>query len=306
MEQSVPILSIYVPTYNHEKYIEKALDGVLMQKTDYCYEVLVGEDCSTDGTRAVLKEYEAKHPGKLTVFYREHNMYNSPVDNSLDLKRRCRGKYILGLEGDDFWTDDRKLQKQIDFLESHPEYIAVAHNCVVVGEDNQPNGETYPECKDEEYTLSHFFKRIMPGQLTTFMARNYVTDQSIDSSLIESHFTPGDQLIYFSLLCHGKIYCMQEVMSAYRHIVKGGSSYSANVKFNYKKETEWYAALAKYAAKHCDNAGILNAEIMYVGAAVAGVKHGQVSIFNAYKDCRILTRRNKAIFTWLWRKITKH
>ena len=90
-----PILSIYVAVYNHEKYITQALDSILMQKTDYPYEVLVGEDCSTDNTRAVLKEYEAKHPGKFAIFYREHNMHRETPNNIQDLLMRCRGKYII-------------------------------------------------------------------------------------------------------------------------------------------------------------------------------------------------------------------
>ena len=99
------ILTVYVPTYNHENYITKALDSILMQKTKYNFEVLVGEDCSTDSTRAVLKDYESKHPGKFNIFYREKNMYGSSPNNALDLKLRSRGKYIICLEGDDFLTD---------------------------------------------------------------------------------------------------------------------------------------------------------------------------------------------------------
>jgi glycosyltransferase involved in cell wall biosynthesis len=302
MTEKSPILSIIIPTYNHENYIVKALDSVFMQKCDYDFEILVGEDCSTDNTRAVLKEYEQNHPDKrLKVFYRESNMSKLPVGNSLDLKMRCKGKYIIALEGDDFWTDDRKLQKQIDFLENNPEYIAVAHNCVVVGEDNEPNGEEYPECKDTEYTFSHFFKRIMPGQYTTFMTRNYMTDEKIDRSLINAKLSPGDQLVYFSLLCYGKVYCMQETMSAYRHIVKGGSSYSANVTFDYDSECKWYSSVADYAKKHCEKSVINSAEAMYVSVAVKGIKERQVSALKAYKDCNVLSHRNKAIFMWCLR-----
>ena len=92
------ILSIYVPTYNHEKYIARALDSILMQKTDYAYEVLVGEDASTDNTRAVLKEYEKKYPGRFQMYYREKNMHKQKVRNAGDLIRRCSGKYIIALE----------------------------------------------------------------------------------------------------------------------------------------------------------------------------------------------------------------
>ena len=93
-----PILSVYIATYNHEKYIADALDSVIMQKTKYPFEVLVGEDCSTDGTRDILKSYELKYPGLFTIFYRDHNMYNETPNNAADIKTKCRGKYIVALE----------------------------------------------------------------------------------------------------------------------------------------------------------------------------------------------------------------
>lgn len=244
------MLSIYVATYNHENYIARALDSILMQKTKYKFEVLVGEDASTDNTREVLKEYEKKYPGFFTMFYREKNMYHSECNNSVDLMRRCTGKYIIALEGDDFWTDENKLEKQIDFLENHPEYIAVAHNCVVVDEESVPNGEEYPECKDIDYTFEHYFSEIMPGQLATFMYRNYMIDDSFDSSIFDKNLSPGDRLLYFSLLCNGKIYCMQEKMSAYRHITTHGSSFSANFRMNYFSQKPWYDELFSYAKRH--------------------------------------------------------
>ena len=129
------IVSVIVPVYNHEKYIAQTLDSILMQKTKYRYEVWIGEDASTDDTRAVLMEYEKKCPPDFHFLYREKNMHNSECRNDLDLRLRCKGKYLICLEGDDFWTDENKIEKQIDFLESHPEYIAVSHNCVVVGKD---------------------------------------------------------------------------------------------------------------------------------------------------------------------------
>lgn len=282
------MLSIFVPTYNHEHYIKRALDSILMQKTEYSYEVLVGEDASTDATRAVLQEYEKMHPGKLTVFYREKNMNKMPVWNSLDLKMRAKGKYIIALEGDDFWIDDRKIQKQIDFLENHPEYIAVSHNCVVVGADSEPNGEHYPECKDEEYTFAHFFRRIMPGQFTTVMSKNYMTMHGLDRTLLTANLTPGDQLLYFSLLCHGRIYCMQEIMSAYRHITACGSSYSATYRFDYKTESEWYRALLKYAREHCNKENILKCEMLYIGCVVAGIKRNSLGMQDAFRELKTI------------------
>lgn len=258
------MVSIYVPTFNHENYIVRALDSILMQKTRYSYEVLVGEDCSTDNTRQVLQAWEREHPGKFHILYREQNMYHSACNNTTDLKLRCRGKYIIGLEGDDFWTDPQKLEKQVTFLETHPEYYAVAHNCTVVGADSMPNGETYPECKDTEYTLRHFASEIMPGQLTTLLSRNYMTDTSLDNSLICSKTGPGDRNIYFTLASHGRIYCMQETMSAYRHITSGGSSFSANHTPKYERDVPALLNRMAFAEQMGNQEALYCARVQYL------------------------------------------
>ena len=258
------MVSIYIPTYNHEKYIVQALDSILMQKTQYSYEVFVGEDCSTDNTRQVLKAWEEAHPGKFNILYREENMHGKELYNSLDLKLRCKGKYIIGLEGDDFWTDPEKLEKQVTFLENHPEYYAVAHNCTVVGADSLPNGEMYPECKDEEYTIRHFASEVMPGQLTTLLCRNYMTDETLDDTLIRSAVGPGDLNIYFTVICRSKIFCMQESMSAYRHITSGGSSFSANHVPKFTRDELAQRMRLEYAEKYGDSEVIFCARVQYL------------------------------------------
>lgn len=276
------MLSIYVPVYNHEKYIVETLDSILMQKTEYRYEVLVGEDCSTDNTRQVLEAYEKTHPGKLTVFYRKRNMHKDEIRNSTDLRLRCRGKYIIGIEGDDFWTDPLKIQKQIDFLEKHPEYVAVCHNCTVVGKDSLPLDETYPECKDYEYTLEHFVSEIMPGQLGTLMYRNPNFDSEIDEELMYKNLIPGDRLIYFTLAVYGKIYCMQESMSAYRHIKTEGSSFSANLKYNFQVAETWAKEICMYAEKIKNKKAIRYGKLLYVRNLMIAVKQGDCTKRQAF------------------------
>lgn len=299
------ILSIYVPTYNHENYIVRALDSILMQKTKYNFEVLVGEDLSTDSTRAVLKEYEKQHPGKFQIFYREKNMHNSPCNNAKDLKNRCKGKYIIALEGDDFWTDENKIEKQIDFLENHPDYVAVAHNCVVVGADSMPNGETYPQCEDTEYTFRHFFSDIMPGQLATIMYRNYMIDDSFDNSILEKGLSPGDRLIYFALLCHGKVRCIQETMSAYRHITSEGSSFSANYTFNYARQKVWQQELIAYAKKHCDKKEVVIAEYQFLYFTIQGFLCKQITLKQAMQECMKLEHKIGAVLAGIKRMVNK-
>lgn len=300
------LLSIYVPTFNHEKYITRALDSILMQKTRYSYEVLVGEDCSTDNTRSVLQEWERLHPDVFTIFYREQNMYKMPCNNGLDLKLRCKGKYIVCLEGDDFWTDPLKIEKQVSFLESHPDYYAVAHNCVVVGEDSLPNGETYPECKDEEYTLGHFASNLMPGQLTTVLSRNYMTDEGFDRSLVMAKSGPGDRNIYFSMAAQSRIFCMQEPMSAYRHITAGGSSYSATAVYKYEENRKVLLNRLEFAKKVNNPEAVRVAGFLYLMDVRYALLKGNISLVKAWKDAKEVGGWIRYLPTFLKRDVRRY
>lgn len=302
-------LSVYVATYNHENYIEQALDSIFMQKTQYNFEVLVGEDCSTDNTRNVLKRYEQKHPeyiasGQLKIFYRLHNMNKEIPSNADDLKQRCMGKYIIALEGDDYWTDCNKIERQIKFLENHPEYIAVSHNCTVVDENSCERNEEYPECRDSEYTFQHYFSEILPGQLTTLMYKNIYLDKRINKSLLDKGLSPGDKLIVLVLLCNGKIHCIQESMSAYRHITTHGDSFSANYKYNFKKEEEWYRAIMDYL--NCYNSTLKKyGEMYYFRAVTRGIKSKQCTFNTGIKYIKDIHYKLFCVNKWISYKVRK-
>lgn len=218
-------ISIIIAVYNHEKYIKQAIDSVLMQKTEYSYEVLIGEDCSTDSSREVLKSMESNLPPTFHFFYREHNY--GAKRNFEDLYIRMRGKYYIVLEGDDYWTYEYKLQEECDFLERHPEYLAVAHNTMVVGIDNQPIPLHYPECHKTEYSIRDFVNGKLPGQTTTILSRNYYKNKLFDFNLDVHGTQPGDQVRAFLLAANGKVYCIQKKWSAYRFAPCTGSSFSA-------------------------------------------------------------------------------
>lgn len=277
------MLSVIVPTYNHQDYIAQALDSIYRQKTKYTYEVLVGEDCSTDNTRDILKKYEKEHPDFLTVFYREENMSKSELYNSLDLKLRSKGKYLILLEGDDYWICEDKIQKQIDFLEEHLEYVAIAHNCKVVDENSKELKEEYPECKHEEYTLDDFKNNIFPGQSTTIMMRNYYRNPYCDFSIMYKKLSPGDQLNIFVLINAGRIYCLQEKMSAYRHVTSKGDSYSAKYKYDFWHREEWNRELLFYALRINKMDAIRCAEDKYLETLTRGLRIGELSIINFVK-----------------------
>lgn len=299
------MLSIIVPTYGHEKYIAKALDSILMQQTHYRFEVLVGDDASPDGTREILKEYERRYPDVFTMFYRETNMRQQGKSNAGDLKRRARGKYTIVLEGDDFWLDPLKIEKQVSFLETHPEYIAVAHNCLVVGEDSEPNGETYPECKETEYTLRHFMYDILPGQLATIMTRNFIKYHMFDTSLLYKGLSPGDRLLDFVLVTHGRVYCMQEKMTAYRHVLKGGTSVSANYKLDYAKEEHWFHELLLYARSLKQPEAIQCAETWYLAMHMYFLRLRKITLKEFFSHIGCLEHKCSALFHYGASKVYK-
>ncbi|MBQ9591392.1 MAG: glycosyltransferase [Paludibacteraceae bacterium] len=132
-----PLVSICCITYNHAPFIRQALDGFLMQEAptgverdEEWLEILVHDDASTDGTDAIIREYASKYPTKIYPLYEQENQYSKGVIVDGFNYKRARGKYIAYCEGDDYWTDAQKLRKQVDFMESHPDYSLCFHACL--------------------------------------------------------------------------------------------------------------------------------------------------------------------------------
>ena len=139
-----PLVSVTVATYQHVNYIKECLDGILMQKTDFPYEIILGEDGSTDGTQQICKEYAEKFPDKIRLFIRDRRLSqyigsDGKVTrfNGVWNRMSSRGKYIAWCEGDDFWVDPYKLQKQVDFLEKHPECVYSCHRYIIYDENTK-------------------------------------------------------------------------------------------------------------------------------------------------------------------------
>jgi len=130
------MVSVRIVTYNHGPYIKQAIDSVLMQRTNFPFEILIGEDDSTDGTREICKEYAARYPDRIRLFLRQDKdkIYvdgrKTGKSNARRTRAACRGKYIAMLEGDDFWIDAEKLQRQFDFLEANPDVEFCGARCL--------------------------------------------------------------------------------------------------------------------------------------------------------------------------------
>lgn len=231
-------LSIIMLVYNHERFIAQALESVLMQKTDFEYELIIGEDCSSDGSREIIRSYEKRFEGKMKPLYRDKNL--GMAGNLMDCLMRCTGQYIAVLEGDDFWTDDQKLQKQAAFLDEHPEYVMVVHNWNIVSGSGAfiEKGSNSREFK--KFGKEDLQRYGLPAQTSTIFVRNIAGDlkEKYKKTIKKYFWIPPDRWASLLLLLYGEIAFLPDVMSSYRYYLEeNGTNWSSkhdtNAKRNY-------------------------------------------------------------------------
>lgn len=140
--ESLPRVSILMPTYNHAKFIAQAIEGVLSQQVDFTYELLLGDDFSTDGTREICVRYAQKHPDKIVLFASDRNL--GAMANGRQLHAAVRGEFLAICEGDDHWTSPFKLQKQVQALDAHPNWSGCFHKTRVIHDDQSVPDEFLP------------------------------------------------------------------------------------------------------------------------------------------------------------------
>lgn len=145
MQEDEILVSVKCLAYNHGKYINQMIKGVLNQKTNFRYELVIHDDASTDGTTQIIKEYEKKYPDIIKPIYETENQYKSGTMNQRCIYPHIRGKYMAFCEGDDYWTDPEKLQIQVDYLETHPECSFTFHNADIIWENGKMKREFFPE-----------------------------------------------------------------------------------------------------------------------------------------------------------------
>ncbi len=224
MEKEI-MLTVKMLAYNHERYIAKAIESILSQETEYTYELLIGEDCSTDKTREIVRSYQEQYPDIIRVVYQEYN--KGCTQNSYSLDINSKGKYIAGCEGDDYWCDNKRIQKDVDFLEQHPEYVGVSHRCKIVDDDGNeipeneiPSRLKFWEFDKEIFTLKDYEKWLTPGHGSTQTRRNVIKENNLDYSIVyKASKRVGDRSHLLIHIVEGDIYCMKDVVSCYRYRV---------------------------------------------------------------------------------------
>jgi glycosyltransferase involved in cell wall biosynthesis len=229
MNLSNPLVSICCITYNHENFIRQALDGFLMQKTSFPIEIIIHDDASTDNTANIIREYQAKHPHLIKPILQTENQYSQGKKVFPITFKETQGKYISPCEGDDYWTDPLKLQKQVDFLEANPDFAICFHNSKI--EDH----------KSREYKEWIMHKNLEKSVFETkdilcqwFIPTASILFRKYDDFVFPEwyqHCDSGDIVLLLLLSLRGKFKYINEVMSVYRLHDQGIS----NTHIGYKK-----------------------------------------------------------------------
>lgn len=216
------LVSVCCLAYNHEDYIARALESLVSQETDFPYEIIVHDDASTDRTAEILRDYEARYPGKIRGFYETENQFNNPEVNIIRdlLIPLSSGEYIAFCECDDAWTDPLKLKRQVGFLEAHPEYSMCVHAAFrhIVGTD-EAEDEVYPqEPEDRDFSAEEIIRR-GAGLFATnsFMVRKEAYMDPPDCFALPD---VGDYPILMYAAFQGKIRFLKEPMSRHNEGVK--------------------------------------------------------------------------------------
>ena len=227
------MVSVMCTAFNHGEYIRQALEGMVNQQTDFDYEILINDDVSTDNTADIIREFEAKYPEKVRAFFPEKNLYSQNIDVYYhSFFPNARGKYVAFCEGDDYWTDMTKLQRQVDFLESHPDYSACVHNTML--RYCAGNHEDEPLIKREgERDVE--FEDILPGMnnawhTSSLMAKTELLKNPPDYYYVACDYGFGDYPYGIWLRFNGPVHFIDRCMSVYR-INSNVGSWSSGVDY---------------------------------------------------------------------------
>ncbi|MGN1157361.1 MAG: glycosyltransferase [Agathobacter sp.] len=236
------ILSVYCLTYNHEKFIRKTLDGFINQVTKYKYEVIIHDDASTDGTPEIIKEYEEKYPNIIKAVYQKENQYSKGTRIYKNIiEPKLSGKYTAICEGDDYWCDEKKVELQVEYLETHPECSLCVHNTLLINETGESLQKYINQYKtDMDYSYSDVIEAGGSGLFHTssFMYRTEDRRKMPSDDFAIEGIGDYPLAIYLSMI--GKVHYIGRIMSCYRWGTVGG--WTSRSKGN-----------PELQLKHCDN-----------------------------------------------------
>ncbi len=228
------MVTVFVLAYNHEKYIKNALDGFILQKTNFKYEVIVHDDASTDHTASIIKEYEEKYPDIIKPIYQTENQYQKGVNKmKLFLLPKAKGKFIAFCEGDDYWSEPNKLQKQYEVMVKYPNCSICFHKTRIISENGNPTNASFPRCdkiksgiieRNEYLSLVLYTQTLYQLQfhLSSIMIPIEIYKQYIyNLPSYRKEMDVGDLPLFLYMGLHGDAYYIDTEMSCYRSLSVG-------------------------------------------------------------------------------------
>jgi len=298
MQKIIPLVSVTMLTYNHEKYIAQAIESVLMQKTDFPFELVIGEDCSTDGTLAIVEAYARKNPEVIRVITDHVNV--GALANDVRVNNACRGKYIATLEGDDFWNDVLKLQKQVDFLENNAEYGLIHSDVNHFYEASQTLVKNYNAIHNFQIPEGDIYNELLdPGKYIiktpTAVFRRELHDQYVDYNIVRAKgWSIADLFTWLSMARFTKVKYLPEALATYR-ILPDSASNTVDFRKKIKVHRSVYEIRSFFAKRYpCDEVILKKIK----------TRHVETMLFDAFKtsdqklaaETRKFARENKIDF----------
>lgn len=244
---TAPLVSVMMITYNHELYIRQAVESIMAQEVPFEYELLIGEDCSSDGTRSIAEQLQNEFPDRIRLFYSACNIgWNYNIER---LRRRVQGKYIAWCEGDDYWTDPKKLAKQVELIERTGTVVSVAFNNRL-----EPDGRLMPQTCTNSEVISYDDCK-MYFHFSTYLIRADVLSRAhIDYPEIPEWY---DTVMMPILATYGKISVLPEIGSVYR-ITNAGLATSLNGRQRCIRGIDQNVSLYLYGPKTGRKAALLS------------------------------------------------
>lgn len=234
-------VSVFVISYNHKAFLKECLDSILAQKTTFEFEVLVHDDASIDGSQEMINEYSKKHSNLVAILQAE-NQYSKGIKPFSILKSTAKGDYIAWCEGDDFWGDEHKLQKQFDFMEANPEYSLCYHNSNVVDE----NSSTIRDSKVPDNHKVDYSKKLLQKGKISIPTQTSFFISSFELPPYYSNVVNEDIFIFIILGSYGKGKYLSSIMSSSYRVHDGGVWSKVDKVKTYKHLINTYKNISKY------------------------------------------------------------
>ncbi|MDV6328049.1 glycosyltransferase family 2 protein [Idiomarina sp. Sol25] len=247
-----PLVTISCTAFNHGKFIEDTIKGFLIQQTNFPFEVIIHDDASVDNTRDIIEEYRERYPKIIKPIYQKNNVYSKGLRPANFIKKQAKGKYIAVCEGDDFWLDSEKLQKQVCFLEKKPDYVVSCHDAIVVDSDGKLLKKSkLPNSAKRDF--SKFELQTAEGLLLTLtlVYRNVLPDDPLERKGVRN----GDRFTASMLGAYGKAHYQSDISPAvYRVHSNGVWSEKSYLEKSEEHFNTWFSLYRYYKRKNNNEA----------------------------------------------------